>query len=168
MCRFVNMYSPKIKVVDNSQEKTWVYKNKYSVSETLKEKFDNVIVNDFTLNNPTLRELLNRIMNLADSIAYVKDNVIYALNISEKGDYFELDDEHFNFINGVMTSDSYVNSLVRDYSEAIPNQNAHLVEYLGFRNSNTPLMTFNNMKLETRFPIYKINSLKICYYRKKT
>ena len=163
--QFVNQYSPKIKVAKNENE--WEYKNKYTLCPLLKSKFDNVFCPDFSLNNPTLRDVLTQLMIVKDMIPYVKDNIIYALDITARNGEFDMNPECVNNIVGSMASDSYMDNLKRNYNEALSQDNAtHMVEYLGFRNSDEALLTIENLRLEMRFPIYKVNRVLMCYYKK--
>ena len=164
---FINLYSPELKFKNNLQTNTWIYNKKYKLSPTVAEIFDeNVFCPEMTFTNPTLREVLSRIMTVKDCIPIVKNGMVYALDISQRNGTFQVDANHINFINNSMSSDSYANGARRQYSGAISqNSSARYIEYLGFRNENEAFMTLENMYIETRFPIYKINSIKMCYYK---
>lgn len=164
---FVNMYSPKIRVIDNSEKKTWKYVNKYVIDYSLKEIFDNVYCPDFSLNCPNLRDVLSKLMVVKDYIPYVEDNVIKGLDITLRTQNFAVDKNSINFISATMSSSDYASNLRRNYNNALSQEySVKMIEYLGFRNSSEPLMTLENMRLETRFPIYKINKIYLCYYKK--
>ena len=164
---FVNMYSPKIRIVDNANKKTWKYVNKYSIDYSLKEIFDNVYCPDFSLNSPNLRDVLSKLMVVKDYIPYVQDDVIKGLDITKRRGTFNVDLGSINYVSGTMSSGDYASNLRRGYSSALSQDNsAKMIEYLGFRNSDNALMTIENMRLETRFPIYKINKIYLCYYKK--
>ena len=72
LCRFVDMYSPVFKMATDEKNKTWNYQKKYTVSPTLKSVFGNVYAPDFSLNNPTLKDVLTQLMLTKDRIPYVK------------------------------------------------------------------------------------------------
>lgn len=164
---FVNMYSPKIKMVDDENKKTWKYVNKYKVSSMLKKDFENVYSPDFTLNNPNLRDVLSRLMLVKDMIPYVKDGFIFAMDITQRKKPFTYDPKYFNYVNCSLSSDNYCDNLKRTYSDSISQDNTcRRVEFLSFRNSSSALMTIDNMRLETGFPIYKINKVYMCYYKR--
>lgn len=164
---FVNMYSPKIRVVDDSNKKTWKYVNKYVIDYSLKSIFDKVYCPDFSLNNPNLRDVLSKLMIVKDYIPYVEDDVIKGLDITQRRGAFNVDLGSINFVSATMASGDYASNLRRGYSGALSQDNsAKMIEYLGFRNSDNALMTIENMRLETRFPIYKINKIYMCYYKK--
>lgn len=165
LTNFVNLYSPLIKVATDTTNKTWEYKQKYTLDSNLEETFKNTYSPDFSLNNPTLKDVLSQLMITKDMIPYVKDDVIYALDITERKSTFST--SNVNYIIGSRSSDNHCDNLRRNYSNALSQDNScHMVEYLGFRNSNNALMTLENMRIETRYPIYKINKVLMCYYKK--
>ncbi len=161
--QFVNYYSPKYKVAINDEE--WEYRQKYTLSNELQSIFENTFSPDFTLNLPTLRDLISQLMIVKDMIPYVEDGFIRGIDITKINGSF--DKKNINFIQGKLNGEGYCDSLRRTYNGSLLSDNStHMVEYLGFRNSNTALMTINNMQLETSFPIYKINKIYLCYYKK--
>ena len=164
--RYVYMYSPEYRVKNGSS--TWIWKSKYSVDENLRKTFSNVYSPDFTLNAPNLRTLLSKLFITKDMIPYVKDDVIYGMDISKRGNSFDLKDEpQMNKVVGSMTSDSYCDNLRRNYSDALSqDRTCRSVEYIGFRNSSSSLMTIKNMRLEFGMPLYKVNKMYMCYYKK--
>lgn len=165
--QFVNLYSPKVKVIYDKENQLWEYKNKYKLDESLKELFDNVNCPEMSLSNPTLKDILTKIMAVKDCIPYVKNGVIYAMDLTQRKGEFVANPNVITSITSTMSSESYTTNTRREYSQAISQESSgRLVEYLGFRNSDNALMTLNNIKLETRFPIYKINKLLLCYYKK--
>ena len=167
--RFVKMYSPKIKVAIDKDNKKWEYQPKYRVDPKLKDIFGDTYSPDFSLNLPSLRDVLSQLMIVKDMIPYVEDNVVKAMDITLRKKEFNLDVGHMNYITGTMNSDNYCTALKRTYSEALSqNGTCRFVEQLGFRNSDAALMTIENMRLETRFPIYKINKIYMCYYKESS
>lgn len=164
--KYINLYSPVYKKVKSEEEKTWEFEKKYSLSPALKVFFDNVYSPDFTLNNPNLKDIISKLMITKDFIPFVKNNVIYGMNITKRGEAFKID-EHINYVSGSMTSNDYCDNLKKTYSDALSKNNtARSIEYIGFRNDGNALMTIDNMRLETRFPIYRINKMYMCYYKK--
>ncbi len=164
--RFVGLYSPKYR--GKVGLSTWSWKQKYSLDASLRTTFSNVYSPDFTLNAPNLRTLLSKLFITKDMIPYVKDDVIYGMDISKRGTPFDLKDEQeMNKVVGSMTSDSYCDNLRRNYSDALSqDRTCRSVEYIGFRNSSSSLMTIKNMRLEFGMPIYKVNKMYMCYYKK--
>ena len=162
---FVNMYSPLLKVQVSANSDIWTYEKKYTVASELEDIFGDTFSPDFVMNTPNLRDLLSKLMIVKDRIPYVKDDVIYAMDITARNGSFN--STGVNFITGTMSSDSYCDNLKRNYTEALSQDNsARLVEYLGFRNNNESLLKLSNMCIETRFPIYKVNKMYLCYYKK--
>lgn len=167
LLRFVEMYSPKYKKVSDKTNQKWKYVQKYTVDPALREIFEDVYPPDFTLNLPTLRDLLSKLMIVKDMIPYVEDNVIKAMDITARKKEFVLDERHMNYITGTMNSEDYCTGLRRTYSDALSQDSTcRSIENIGFRNSDSALMSLNNMRLETRFPIYKINKVYMCYYKR--
>lgn len=179
--KFVELYSPKIKVDVGGGH--WEYRPKYKIDAREKgdrggvprnlgipvhEIFDDsVYAPEMSLTAPTLREFLSRLMTIKDCIPVVWNDVIYAMRISNTHGTFETSPDHFTFVNKSIGSSDYSTALKREYEGALSQRNsAHMVENLGFRCRDDALMTLDNMTLETRFPIYKINKLWMCYYKK--
>ena len=164
---FVDLYSPLKKVVNNTDKKTWSFEKKYKIDENLITDFDNVYAPDFSLNSPSLKDVISQLMLVKDRIPYVKDDVIYALDISLRKGPFDLNKKHINYVSGSRSSANHTDNLKRTYSNALSQDNTcNMVEYMGFRNSDSALLTLENMRLETRYPIYKINKIYMCYYKK--
>ena len=166
--KFVDMYSPKFKQVSNNQKKTWEYTQKYHVDSDLKPIFENVYSPDFSLNNPNLRDVLAKFMITKDMIPYVEDDIIKAMDITERKSEFKHPEDYknINYISSNMTSSNYCDNLKKTYSDALSKDSTtKIIDYIGFRNSDNSLMTIGNMRLETRFPIYKINKVYMCYYK---
>ena len=165
--QYVNFYSPKIKYVSNNEYNLYQEQQKYTLDPKLEEIFGNTYAPDFSLNNPSLRDILNQLMISKDCIPYVKDNVICALNISDVVGEFDMNSDYINYIDSSMSSKDYTNNLKTNYNNALSQDvSAHYIEYLGFRNSTQSLLKIDNLRLETRFPIYKINKIYMCYFKK--
>lgn len=167
--RYVNLYSPKIKKYNDAAQKTWEYKNKYSVSPDLKVRFGNIYSQDFTRQNPNLRDVLSELMVIADCIPYVKDNVIYAKDITKRRFYFDIAEQQnsgkINYVSGTMSSSGYCDGVRRQYNGALSQDGtSNFVEKMGFRSENS-IMCLEDMHLKTTYPIYKINKIYMCYYK---
>lgn len=165
--QFIKMYSPKIKVKKNYNTSEWEYINKYKLDEasTFREIFQNVYAPSFSLNNPNLRDVLAQLMLTKDMIPVVQDNIIKGMDITKRHGKF--DQKGILNVIGSRTSENHCDALKRTYNNALSQENTcKTVEYIGFRNSDTALMTLENMRLETRFPIYKITKIYLCCYKK--
>ena len=63
-----------------------------------------------------------------------------------------------NYIRRSLSSDSFVNNLVNISEQVVDSGNEVICETLGFRDKNNVLLKQKeNLKLETSFPIYKVN-----------
>lgn len=179
--QFVNLYSPKYKVV--TKDNHWEYVNKFKIDcrkpDDINENDlltgvpvsaifnDNIYAPEMTLTSPSLRDVLSRLMIVKDCIPVVKNNVIYAMDISKTHGVFQNNKNVISFCSESLSSDSYSTAYRRKYENAISQKNtAHFIERMNFRNKNNALLTLDNMYLETRFPIYKINKMYMCYYVK--
>lgn len=162
--RFVNLYSPTYK--KKLTENTWSNVKKYTLDSDLQNIFGNTYAPDFVLNAPSLRALLSKLFLVKDIIPYVKDDVIYGMDISKRNGKFNDDKKYVNIITGTRTSDNHCDNLRRNYSDAlVQDRTCRSVEYVGFRNSDNALMTISNMRLELGMPIYKIRKVYLCYYK---
>ena len=160
----VDLYNPLYKV---GKDKVWTYKKKYEIDKKLEDVFGKVYSPDFSLNNPNLRDVLTQLMLTKDMIPVVKNDVITAIDISKRNGVFNVDTRYITSIVGSRSSDNHCDSLRRTYSNALSQDNTcRMVEYLGFRNSESGMLTLENLRLETRYPIYKVNKVYMCYYKK--
>lgn len=164
LIQYLELFNPKIKIATRGGANTWFYAPKYKLSPRLETKFSKVIAPDFSLNNPTFRDLLNQLMIVGDCIPIVKDNVIDYLDLTKRKGVFNV--EGTNYFENSLSSEDYTNNLKKNYNEGLSINNARYIEKLGFRNSENGLMTIENMRIETRYPIYKINKIYMCYYKK--
>ena len=176
--KYIELYSPEIKRA--KVDGTWEYQKKYSLSENLVGSEDGKVVGkvqgkypqDFQLTNPTLREILTQLLLTQDLIPIVKDDVIDAIDITQRiGEFHNnnIDEikEYVNSITGSMSSDNYTDSLRKTYTEAISQEClSSNIERIGFRNKDSALLTLSNLQIETRFPIYSIEQALLCYYKR--
>lgn len=122
---------------------------------------------DFTLNNPSLRQILEKLLITKDCIPVVYDDKIYAMDITLRRGMFDLKKGQINYITGSKSSENYCTDLKRTYNNALTQENSsRFVEFLGFRNSDSSFLKLENLRVETRFPIYKINQMYMCYFKK--
>lgn len=164
MLDIVDLYNPLIKIGVNG---IWHYEKKYKIDTNLFDTFGKVYSPDFSLNNPNLRDVLTQLMLTKDMIPVVHNDIITALDISKRNGTFNVDKRYITSIVGSRSSDNHCDGLKRTYNNALSQDNTcKMVEYLGFRNSDSGMLTLENMRLETRYPIYKINKVYMCYYKK--
>ena len=137
--------------------------------ELISDVFGDSYCPDFTLNAPTLRQILDKFLITKDRIAVIRDDEIYSMDITKRRGDFDLTKGEINYVSGSKSSSNYCTELRRTYTDGLCQDNAgRLIEYLGFRNSDVALMTLENMRLETRFPIYKVNKIYMCYLKRVT
>lgn len=160
---YLEQYNPRVRIA--GEFNTWTYQPKYKLDPELESVFNNIYAPDFSLNNPNLRDLLSYLMITRDRTPMVDNNVIKALDLSARGKAFNLD--NITDIQRSMDSESYTQNLKKNYNNALSQDNSvRFVEKMGFRNSDDGLLTLENMRLETRYPIYKINKILMCYYKR--
>ena len=114
-----------------------------------------------TLDGSYENRFIANVPNLTKMI--VKDNVIYAYDLTLRAGTFDTTKGVVD-ISYSQTRDNYADGFKRTYSNALSEENVtKRTEYLGFRNSDEVLMTLENMRVETNFPIYKIDKMYLCY-----
>ena len=109
MQQFVEMYNVKVK--RSKGDGLWYYDNKYVLDTNLADVFGDVYCPDFSLNNPSLRDLLNQLCLVKDRIVVVNDDVISAFDITQRRGLFST--SNVTQITGSMSSDNYANNLKR-------------------------------------------------------
>jgi hypothetical protein len=162
MRQLIELYSPYIKVTADG--KIWSYQRKYVLSDDMKS-FKNKTVPEQSFNLPTLRECLTRILQSQDCLPVVHDGVISCVSLSKRGKPFN--DVGISWLTKSMDGSQYCDKTLRNYTSALSRDSVtRCVERVGFRNSNTSVMTLSNLQLELTHPIYKIKSIHMCYYKK--
>ena len=162
---YLELYSPKIRVVNgNTWEKKQLIQNKLDYAKY------NVKCRDFAFSKPTLRQALTSLMLQVSCIPILKKNFetneieLHDIDFRKEGNTINELDNYCNYITRSNASDSYVNTL------AIVNENMldeHFVsnEIIGFRDAqNIFLKQKENLKLETKFPIYNVNKFILNVY----
>ena len=174
--QYMELFCPKAKFTDDGQ--TWYYKPIVEVPNggDFYNKF-NVTSADLALTAPTMRQLLTTLMQQVGCIPTVVDGVLGFLDFQAKAQPFEnsYGQEDFTVNNTVnkitrsLSSDSYANTLVDMSSNVLDSNNEVICETLGFRDKDNALLRQEeNLKLETKFPIYKVNEFIINFLLGKT
>lgn len=169
--RFVEQYSPTVKIGIPSPYETakgfWVNQRRYSVDPDLESAFSDVYAPEMQMNQPTLRDVLTQLMLTKDRIPYVEDDVIKAMDLSSTaGEFGYSDDETTNIVVS-MSSANYATGLKRQFDNALAQtRTCTRVDYLGFRNSDQGLLTLQNLRLEFSYPIYRIDRMLLCYWKR--
>jgi hypothetical protein len=126
---------------------------------------------DLGFSKPTLRQLLTTLMLQTGCIPVVKNRTLSYLDFQAPtrdfgdGDYTVGDT--VNYIERSLSSDSFVNQLINTSDQVLDSGNEVLCEALCFRDRNNVfLKQQQNLFLETKFPIYKVNNFTINAYVK--
>lgn len=182
----IDLYSPYIKYSSDGNE--WVNKRKYHFYEgtdvthlgyktiqLLKSKS----CPEMSFQLPNLREVLNRIFNVVDALPIVKDGIICYRSLSKRNNKFSVwvKDSSGNLVPSKkgwgrdvwqMDGGSYTDRLIREHSNSLSKYSiTHMVEDLGFKNSDSGKLTLDNMRLELTYPIYDIRKVYMCYWKTK-
>lgn len=163
--KYIDTYSPKRKVSIGNNK--WEYRQKYQLdsSEAFVNRLSSITCPDISMNNPTLREFLNFLFSVIDSIPVVRNGIVSLLDLGNPTGTFAFSN-HENYIDYAQTMEGYGNNLVKDYAQGISESaQSHIVEKIGFRNSGVASMTLQDLCLETSFPIYNINHIYMYSWR---
>ena len=164
--RALELYNPKVKI-EITGAMRYAQQGKYTLDNNLQSLFGGTPAPEMTMNTPTLREWLSRLFITKDCIPVVRDHVIYAMDIGTRTGEFDKTKGEINYVVGSKSSSNYCENLSRRYGNGLSQNNTcKFVDYVGFRNKNKALMTLSDLRIETRFPIYKINKVYMCYYKK--
>ena len=144
-------------------------RTKYVLDKSVKDVFEKIICPEMSITGRTLREALSALMVVKDRIPYIKDDVIYCIDLANNTGVFNNTLGQVNYRRGQMSGNDYIFGLRRNHSQSIAQDfSAHSIEQIGFRNSSTPLLKLDNLRVETTFPIYRINKMYMCYYKPTT
>ena len=172
--QYMELYVPKMKFSTNGI--TWDYVpiitvpdqfEADGVTETLfYQKFGNVYCADLAFSAPTLRQLLTMLMQQVGCIPVVKNRVLGFLDLAKEAVPFGGEDytinNTVNYIQRNASSDSFVNTLVNLSDNVLDADNEVICETMGFRDrQNVLLKQMENLSLETKFPIYKIDKFYV-------
>lgn len=176
ICEYMELFVPKIKY--SSDDRNWSYiplianpgvknsEGEYEAGEDLDfyNRF-NVRCADFSLNQGMLRQVLTTLMQQVGCIPVVRNRKLTFLDFQLDLVPFNASEYTINYIDEAISSDSYANTLVNMSQNILDSENEVISETLGFRDSaNSLLKQKENLFLETRFPIYKINNLTMHFF----
>lgn len=159
-----DLYMPKIKVYDR-QLGTWHYEPIIEVdtSVTAFEKLRKPCA-DISMSNPTLRQAITSLMVQCHCLPVVENMSLSFIDLDTEPT--EINSEGANQWTESNASDSYVTTLFASPTQLIDDGNEVVNETLGFRDRGKVfLKSTENLKLETRFPIYDIRDAKLRFYR---
>ena len=163
--QFMFLYVPKVKYTTGN---TWSYRYLIEFdADELIEKFS-VPCRDLSFSQPTLRQALTTLMLQVGCLPKVikrnGHNYLSFLDLREKPTNFQDIDNSLNYTNYSYASDSFVNTLVNMSDNVLDDENVVITENIGFRDTNKVfLKQKENLKLNTIYPIYSVESLKIKY-----
>lgn len=181
MDRYRNQYGPKLHSSETGpyDEKFTFGSNMFDSSEFCSTRFGAIECPEMQWNEPTFREVLTDLMMANDCIPVLKNNRICYYDISQtKGEITDEQKQGINYIIQTMSSTDYVseikskmvNGVTRDTNH-YPGERTHICEEIGFRNFETYLLDTENVKVETTFPIWRLNEIYLkfkvtggCYY----
>lgn len=157
---YVNEYCPKIRI-DNT------FQTKFSFGN-LQSKFNSIECPEMQWNTPTLREVLNDLMMVADCIPVIKDSVLGYLDLTKTTDTDWSDDiTHINSISRSKSSEDYISELQVDLKNVTNKTGDTFVTKIEYVTLDIPdndiVLTTNNMRLETQYPIYDLKSVKVMF-----
>ena len=159
--QFFQLYVPKVKM--KASDTKWAYKHLYELDEaSLKAKFQGVPCADMTMQMPTLRQLFTNLMSQVGCIPVIKERKLTYLDLAKEATTFDIGAKGVNKVQRSNSSDSYVNALESQNDQLLDTDNKIISETLGFRDRNNVIIKqTENLKLETSFPIYKVNKFTL-------
>lgn len=167
--QFVDLYSPYIKVTKEGDKTLWEYKRKYSLGETTKGIFYSKVCPEISFSLTNLRDVLNQLFIVADMIPVVKDGVIECMSLSQRKGVIQ---EQINNTNRghetySLSGSDFCDRTIRNYIQSISKDNlTRVIERIPFKSINSPTMTLNDLSIDFKYPIYSIEHIYMCYYKK--
>lgn len=167
--QFVFLYSPKIKV---KTENGWDYQPLIEVDDYLVDKYGDTFIykfhepcRDLNFSMPTLRQVLTTLMLqvgcLPKIIKVNGKNILSYIDLRRAPTPF-INRNSMNYTNYSYASDSYVNVLKTIGGNVLDDKNIVVNEIIGFRDNNNVLIKqTENLRLNTRLPIYDVKKLGI-------
>lgn len=138
------------------------FTNTLSFKASVQTKFNAIECPELQWNEPTLREVLTDLMLVADCIPVVDGNEIDYMDLSTSGVDMTNDSEimkNINYITSSQSSSDFVSELKLSLSNTIgEDEKCSINEEVTFRNYETYMLTTENVKVETNYPIYELNS----------
>lgn len=162
---YIRQYGPYL----NSDD-TGPFSHKFNLSSNAITRFNNVVCPEMQWNEPTLREVITDLMMVDNCIPVVEKGIgntfdIGFIDITEVGS--EITTEQRNGINYIQTSQSsadYVSEIKTKIVNSIgQDEKTRICENITFRNYDTYIITTENAKVETNYPIWKLNEVVLYY-----
>lgn len=164
--RYINEYSPYL----NSDD-TGPFSHKFNLSQGAILRFNNIVCPEMQWNEPTLREVITDLMMVDNCIPVVEKGTgntfdIGFMDITQIGS--EITTTQRSGINYIQTSQSsadYVSEIKTKIVNSIgQDEKTRICEWITFRNYDTYMLTTENVKVETSYPIWKLNNMIIRVY----
>lgn len=158
-------YCPRIRI-KNGNNIEYDYKFKWDDDlHSLQNKF-NMQCPEMQWNTPTLREVLNDLMMVADCIPVLNNGTLSFMDLTEVADTdWTNDTTHINYVTRSKSSEDYVSELqvnlenVTNQTEGVNNL-VTKAEWVMFSPTDGGVVLQNdNMILKTSYPIYRLKSL---------
>lgn len=166
--QYLSEYGRKVRIQIGGVASTNQWTSLWTFDNSVLTKYDAIQCPEMQWNQPTLREVLNDLMMVADCIPVIRDNVIYAMDLTEVGND-KTNSPTINYVQRSQSSADYISELQIELQNVTNPRKTGIVnyvtksEYIPFT-ANEPLITSDNILLKTTYPIYKIKSLKMCYF----
>lgn len=166
--QYLKEYGRKVRIQIGGVASTNQWTSLWTFDNSVLTKYDAIQCPEMQWNQPTLREVLNDLMMVADCIPVVRDNVIYAMDLTEVGNDIT-NSPTINYVQRSQSSADYISELQIELHNVTNPRKTGIVnyvtksEYIPFT-ANAPLITSDNILLKTTYPIYKIKSLKMCFF----
>ena len=165
--QYIKQYGTKL----DSGETQGARSNKFNLSSLATTKFNNIICPEMQWNEPTLREVLTDLMMVADCIPIVEKGTgntydINFIDITQIGSEIStVQRKGINYIRKSQSSADYVSEIKTKIVNSIgQDEKTQICEWISFRNYETYLLTTENLKVETSYPIWKLNNFTIRVY----
>lgn len=161
---FCTLYIPKRKTYTKTMIfGMWEYQYIIDFSKVVKDEKFNVECPEMTFNNPTLREVLNSLMQVVGCLPVVKNYELSYIDLRAEPKAFITQKNRIYDLKTSNSSDSYLNSITTLCENVVGDNNIVKNEILGFRDKdNVFLKHTENLKLTTEQPIERINKLELC------
>lgn len=168
--RYLKLFAPKT----DSSPLAGAFDPAWTVSDAVTYRFTGVQCPEMQWNQPTLREVLTDLMMVDDCIPVLKNGKLYYIDISSVGSNLTpTEQQYINYITKSHSSEDYVSDIKMHLVNAannsvpdgtvLPKDTTRVVERIGFRNDESYLLTTENMRLQTSFPIWKLFYCKIYF-----
>ena len=162
---FCSLYIPKRKTFRNAVKKIsyWNYQYIIDFSSVVKDEKFNIECPEMSFNNPTLREVLNSLMQVVGCLPIVNNYKLSYIDLRAEPKDFIVQKGRIYDLKTSNSSDSYLNSITTLCENVVGDNNIVKNEIIGFRDKdNVFLKHTENLKLTTEQPIERVNKLELC------